>query len=92
MLHVRRLGESVARRNRVSAALTGTSVGSGRRVSVERTVYEVEPSGSEWVLRHTGTKLEQRFATREEAVKSGRIACEANAPSRLRVRRANAGD
>lgn len=55
---------------------------------MQRTIFEVEQSGGEWVLRHQQTGAEQRFATREEAVNSGRIACEANVPSRLRVRRA----
>jgi hypothetical protein len=54
---------------------------------MQRTIFEVEPSGGEWVLRHKGTGTEQRFNTRDEAVASGRVACEANMPSRLRVRR-----
>jgi len=57
-----------------------------------RTIFEVEPSGEEWVLRRKGTAGEQRFATREAAVESGRIACEENIPSRLRVRRVRTDD
>lgn len=57
------------------------------RTNMSRTIFEVEPSGDAWVLRRKGATTEQRFATRDEAVESGRIACEANVPSRLRVRR-----
>jgi hypothetical protein len=54
---------------------------------VERTIFEVEPAGKGWVLRHQGTGAEQMFATRDAAIASGREACQANLPSRLRVRR-----
>lgn len=54
---------------------------------MQRTIFEVEPSGDSWVLRETATGVEQRFPTRDEAVASGRVACEANIPSRLRIRR-----
>lgn len=54
---------------------------------MSRTIFEVEPSGNEWVLRRKGTPGEQRFPTREAAVESGRIACEESMPSRLRIKR-----
>lgn len=53
---------------------------------MQRTIFEVEPAGDEWVLRRTGSDDEKRFSTRREAVESGRVACKANVPSRLRVR------
>lgn len=58
---------------------------------MQRTVFEVEPSGDRWVLRETSTGVEQRFETRDEAIASGRTACEANIPSRLRIRRVRNG-
>jgi hypothetical protein len=55
---------------------------------MERTVYEVVPLGKEWVLRRRGRRARRVFATREEAIASGREACRANRPSLLRIRKA----
>jgi hypothetical protein len=55
---------------------------------MRRTIFEVERSGESWVLRHQETGTEQLFPTRDAAIASGREACQANIPSRLRVRKA----
>lgn len=54
---------------------------------MQRTVYEVVPAGEEWVLRRRGSRVRRTFSTRNEAIESGREACRANRPSKLRVRK-----
>ena len=54
---------------------------------MKENVYEVVPSGSQWALQHRGSAKKEIFATRNEAIASGRIACAQNRPSRLRIRK-----
>lgn len=54
---------------------------------MKETVYEVVPSGSQWALQLQGTTRKEIFATRDEAIASGRVLCKQNRPSRLRVRK-----
>ena len=53
---------------------------------MQRTVYEIVPSGSEWVLRREGSATAKSFSTKKEAVARGREECRANRPSLLRVK------
>jgi hypothetical protein len=56
---------------------------------MDRTIYEVTPLGAEWVLQRQGSKARRVFSTRDEAIESGREACKANRPSKLRIRKSD---
>jgi len=56
---------------------------------MERIIFEVVPSGSQWALRRQGSPKKEIFATRREAIASGRQICQENRPSRLCVRKSD---
>jgi hypothetical protein len=58
---------------------------------MKETVYEVVPSGKQWLLQMRGGTSKELFETRDEAIATGRILCEKARPSRLRVRKIGAG-
>ncbi len=57
---------------------------------MKETVYEVVPSGKQWLLQLRDGSSKELFETRDQAIKSGRMLCEKTKPSRLRVRRIGA--
>lgn len=57
---------------------------------MKETVYEVIPSGKQWLLQLRGGSSKEIFETRDQAIATGRVLCEKTRPSRLRVRRLGA--
>lgn len=55
-----------------------------------RTVYEVLPDGSDWIVKRRGaTRASYRFDTKAPAVSKGRELAKNNRPSQLVIRRAD---